>query len=166
MNSLPSACLRQTVRRWWVVKGFSLVEVTLAVAVTATVAMSLLGLLPAGLDGMRQSANASAHARILQTLAGQCQMTSWAEITSTGYQSRTYAFDYQGGELDSAQESEATYLARAQVKAAPPLPGSADTNARLRLINIEIVNGNHPEVFGTSKAESHTTQIAQMDDTP
>lgn len=146
--------------------GFSLVEVTLAVAITATVALALLGLLPAGLDGMRQSANTAAHARILQTLAGQAQMTHWQELTSPGYASRTYAFDYQGGELESLESAEISYLARAKVQHAPPLPGSTLSNPRLRLLAIEIVTGTSPQDFGTPRCNTYTTQIAQMDDTP
>lgn len=160
---LPARACHRRFRRCL---AFSLVEVTLAVAVTATVAMTLLGLLPAGLDGMRQSANNAAHARILQTLAGQAQMTAWQEITSAGYASRTYAFDYQGGELETTESAEVTYLARAQVQTAPPLPGSTATNPRLRLLTIEIVTGTRPADFGTARCSSHTTQIAQMDDTP
>lgn len=146
--------------------AFSLVEVTLAVAVTATVAMTLLGLLPAGLDGMRQSANTAAHARILQTLAGQAQMNTWQEITSSGYASRTYAFDYQGGELESLESAQVTYLARGRVQDAPPLPGSTATNPRLRLLCIEVVTGSSPADFGTPRCNTYATQIAQMDDTP
>jgi len=147
-------------------KAFSLVEVTLAVALTATVAMTLLGLLPVGIEGMRESAVTAAHARILQSVAADCQMVDWAQLTSAEYESKTYVFDSQGVELVSSQLDEAVFLARIEVEEARALPGASEPNSRMRLVLVRIIEGNLPSLFGTAREKRYPTQIAQMDDSP
>lgn len=146
--------------------GFTLVEVTLSIALTSTVAVALLALLPVGIDSMRQSALTSAHARILQSVAGHCQMVDWNLLTSTSYQSKVHAFDYQGGELLGTQGDDVTFLARSEVSNARPLPGTSSSNSRMRTVVVRIINGSDAADFGTSAEFRYVTHIAQMDDTP
>lgn len=78
--------------------GFSLIEVTLALAIAAMGFITLLGLLPQGLDMARRSANLASEARIVQKLSGELQSTAWDELNWTGYGPNRY-FNDQAMEL-------------------------------------------------------------------
>lgn len=152
-------------RRLPLLPGFSLVEVTLAIGITASVAMTLVSLLPTGISQMRQASMTSAHARILQTLSAECQLTTWSVLNSPSFAGRTYAFDYQGGELPSTTSPDVSFLARVEVTEAFALPGAGSANPRMRRLLIRVVDGKEASSFeATAKVRAYPTQIAQMDD--
>jgi uncharacterized protein (TIGR02598 family) len=83
-------------------QGFSLIEVTLAVAIAAVGFITLLGILPQGLDMARRSANLASEARIVQKLAGELQSGSWEDLKWQGYGARRY-FNDQAMEIPESQ---------------------------------------------------------------
>lgn len=78
-------------------KGFSLAEVILAVGITAIGITSLVGLVPTGLDSLRQSAERVAKTKIIQAVVADYQMGDWGQrAAGQMLQDREYTFDEQG----------------------------------------------------------------------
>jgi uncharacterized protein (TIGR02598 family) len=85
-------------------RGFSLIEVTLALAIAALGFITLLGLLPQGLDMARRSADLASEARIVQKLSSELQSTPWQDLQWKGYGTRRY-FNDQAMEIPASELS-------------------------------------------------------------
>lgn len=92
------------------VAGFSLVEVTIAVAISALGFITLLGLLPQGINMARNSAEMSVGSKIMQKLSGEMQSMAWNRITWTGYGPLRY-FTNEGREMTPADTSQDDLIA-------------------------------------------------------
>jgi uncharacterized protein (TIGR02598 family) len=121
-------------------RGFSLIEVTLALGLMTFVSFGLLGLLPEGLSNFRKSMDYTVRAQITQELASMVQRTSYADLQGLG---RTYYYDGEGIELEGAHDPRAVY--KATLSPAPDLPAlispvwsQGNVHQRLRAVNIEI----------------------------
>ena len=57
--------------------GFSLIEVTISIAITAVALVSLRGMLPAGMKTMREAGDRAVETRIHQQILGEIQLTEW-----------------------------------------------------------------------------------------
>lgn len=101
--------------------GFSLPEVAIATAIAALGIITLLGLLPTGLENVRQAGNNVAIARIYQQMVSEIQSADWgAEAGGNWTNLRTYDgarrhFDSEGTLLNrsgnhSPNQDELMYL--------------------------------------------------------
>lgn len=90
--------------------AFSLVEVTIAVAIAALGFITLLGLLPQGINMARTSAELSVGSKIMQKLSGEMQSMAWNRITWTGYGPLRY-FSNEGMEMTTADTSQEDLVA-------------------------------------------------------
>lgn len=146
--------------------GFTLVEVALAVGITVTVCITLMGLIPQSMDAMHKSALVSADARVVQSITSDYQMRDWATVVAQGATNQDAYYDYHGlpttkGALD------VSFTARTQVLAAPALPGSTATNTRIMTVFIQIVNGGDIKFFDIpTRVRTYRTVVAQMDQKP
>lgn len=112
--------------------AFSLVEVTIALAIAALGFITLLGLLPQGMEMARQSSELSSYARIIQKVSGELQTEPWTDLTWTGYGGKRYFTDegveLQSSELNAKNVTEGlTYVAAVYVPSSQldvKLPGS------------------------------------------
>ncbi len=68
--------------------GFSLIEVTISIAITAVALVSLMGMLPAGMKTMREAADRAVETRIHQQVLSEIQLASWPA---------RYKYDYRSG---------------------------------------------------------------------
>ena len=147
-------------------RGFTLVEVALAVGITVTVCITLMGLIPQSMDAMHKSALVSADARVVQSITSDYQMRDWATVVAQGATNQDAYYDYHGlpttkGALD------VSFTARTQVLVAPALPGSTATNARIMTVFIQIVNGGDTKFFDIpTRVRTYRTVLAQMDQKP
>ncbi len=166
-------------------QGFSLVEVTIAVAVAALGLVTLMGLLPQGINMARESAQMSTGSRIIQKLSGEMQSASWEDITWKGYSPLRY-FTAEGTEISASASADAnelasrlSYVASVHVPEQPldvVLPsgtgggaGSAGSQAAaqyLRRVRVCVASSNDP-AFDFSKASpmrvtASTALIARM----
>ena len=82
--------------------GFSLVEVTLAVAIAALAIITFLGLLPQGLEISRKTAQLTLYSNVLEQIVRDIDNASW-DTLPTGNNERRF-FDDQGVEVTSASD--------------------------------------------------------------
>jgi len=78
--------------------GFSLIEVTIAMAIAAVAVVSLLGLIPAGMNTMRDAGDEAIMARIHQQIMNELQVADF-DTLDTSYDKLEVYFDSQGEEL-------------------------------------------------------------------
>jgi uncharacterized protein (TIGR02598 family) len=101
--------------------AFSLVEVVLAVGIMALGVVTILGLLPHGMEMSRKTANEQAETRIVDQLIGEVQAGNWATMGGVVNQGSAQQvlkfFDDQGLEVGSGLGNIDTmvYLARARL---------------------------------------------------
>jgi len=103
--------------------GFSLVEVVLAVGIMALGVVTILGLLPHGMEMSRKTANEQAETRIVDQMVGELQASDWdtmgGVVAVTSGNGVIRLFDDQGMEItgSSADIAESlTYVARVSVQ--------------------------------------------------
>jgi uncharacterized protein (TIGR02598 family) len=112
--------------------GFSLVEVVLAVGIMALGVVTILGLLPHGLEVSRQTANEQAESRIIDSIVGELQAMDWVTLNTQAkaVTSKEYLYDDQGLSLEGLSDSEVSaslsYVARVDI---PDLDVYLPTNA-------------------------------------
>lgn len=88
--------------------GFSLIEVTLAIAIVAFAFISLIGLLPAGLSVFNQTMDSTNEMRITSDLSSMIQASDYDKLTSD-FANNIYYFDVDGGALDTKQRENEGY---------------------------------------------------------
>lgn len=130
--------------------AFSLVEVVLAVAIMAVGVVTLMGLLPHGIEVSGKTANELAVTRIVQQVVGEMQVSNWDQLDAGAGTPIRKFYDDQGIEIDRSAnnfEYALSYVAEVQL---PPTNGvlaarlpvngsSAAEQANLRRVVIRIV---------------------------
>lgn len=161
--------------------GFSLVEVMMSLGIAALGFVTMLGLLPQGLQLSRSAAEISAESRINQKLSGELLTASWSQLDWTDFGPIRY-FNDQGIELSSQEITanpnarlEVAYAASVRIPTTPmdfQLPSNADASAGqpsdyLRRMQICIVPNPSPNFDFTSAPErrlrTHTVVLAKID---
>ncbi|MEX2580626.1 MAG: Verru_Chthon cassette protein B [Verrucomicrobiales bacterium] len=121
-------------------RAFSLVEVTIAMAIAAIAVVTLLGLIPQGMETMREAGDKAIIGRIHQQLLNELQMTPFEDETGGSlldeYDDMEVYYDAQGEELGFAKGGgsdiegsfEHIYTARITIGAskAPESVGAGD----------------------------------------
>ena len=115
-------------------RGFSLVEVTIALGLVTFGLVSILGVLPVGLSTLREARETAAYANLLQQVEAEYASTPFVSIL----QSRTFYFDQEGRMLNSNLSSVRYRLeVRTAAPSYPGMPGQIGT--RLKRLEIEMV---------------------------
>jgi len=148
--------------------AFSLIEVTLAIGVVAFAFMSILGLIPIGMNTFRQAMNTSVCSQISEQVMNDVQETDFIALTSTnsgntnggpylltsGTSSSgqtTRYFDYRGNELIAGSSTRAPqgalYWVQTRITPNTIVPGSVASytaqnagNPALATVTIQIIN--------------------------
>lgn len=133
--------------RW---DGFSLVEITMAIGIVSFAFVSVLGLLPAGLNTFRKAMDTSVTSQIFQRVVSDVQQTDFSVLTSdsnvTVQKSNVIYFDDQGNKLgekitiSNADKLKAIYHVKIRVQVATSLPGTQTQSADLATVTIQIAN--------------------------
>lgn len=125
--------------------GFSLVEVALAVAIAALAIITLLGLLPQGLEMSRKTSLISTDSNILDQIIRNYESMSFADLKKAGNSGITKCYTDQGLEVGT-DSKEISYVASITISQTPTLP-QGDTNALplyLRPVVIKIASTSNP----------------------
>ena len=137
--------------------GFSLVDVMMALAIASLGFVTMLGVMPHGLQLARSSAELSAESRIKQKLVGELLTASWEQLDWTGYGPTRY-FNDQGIELTQKDVSggidgdmAVVYLASIEMPEEPldfhlPAGGQpSPVQKYLRRVKICVATSSDPE---------------------
>ena len=122
--------------------GFSLVEVTLAVAIAALAIITFLGLLPQGLEISRKTSQLTLHSNVLEQLIRDIDNASW-ETLPAGANERRY-FDDEGVEVDADSE-RLTIVAQMDFSQLTTLPVNATPQKFLRRVVVNMATTSNPE---------------------
>jgi uncharacterized protein (TIGR02598 family) len=156
-------------------QGFSLPEVALAMGIAATALLTLLSLLPFGLDTLRDSSNKQAEARILQSVLDRYQTGVSFEQDAPGgprklqLQDCMLFFDQTGGQVPDAAGLDCNYAVQVHVGTEPSLQGDSDANPYLRQLRVRVTNRltNYQQSFvdGSGHYRERSVWIALLEQT-
>jgi uncharacterized protein (TIGR02598 family) len=118
--------------------GFSLVEVALAVAIAALAIITLLGLLPQGLEMSRKTALLSTNSSILEQIIRNYENMQWSDIPSGGTPVKKYFTD-QGLEV-MADSKEISFVAEVDFRQLASLPRTETDEPYLRRVIIRVAS--------------------------
>ncbi|HUF63645.1 MAG TPA: Verru_Chthon cassette protein B [Verrucomicrobiales bacterium] len=156
--------------------AFTLVEVTIALGICATVLMTLLALLPTSLETMRQAAAMATEARIAESIVGEAQLTDWQEMIENMDGAVLY-FDAEGGNITGTLEANRNRLLYAAKiilsEEGVTVPGSDAPNEFTRRLTIHIAetrdaNFDFINIEGNRKVHTYSATLARLtqQDTP
>jgi len=121
--------------------GFSLPEVTIAVGIAALGLVSLLGLMPQGLEMARKTGELAAQRQIVEQITRDLEQTSWAELgtLASNASGQVRSFNDQGMEVP-AGDNNISYIINVRVfnQTAQLLPQGSATEPYLRKVIIRI----------------------------
>lgn len=121
-------------------RGFSLVEIALAIGLLAFGMVSIIGLLPVGLTTFREAMERTISTQIVQAVVNEYQLTDFEEIPATTqilyFDDEGQSNDYSGRPVDA---STAKYRAEVETFASPILPGGQD-NPDMRGLAVRIID--------------------------
>lgn len=122
-------------------RGFSLVEVTLAMGILAFSMLTVLGLMPVGLSTMRRAMDSTVETQIVRQIGGEVLLTPYSRLGDiVGAAPR--CFDDNGQEQES--ETAATRFWVTLLRPDSVYPGSTNANAltsSLSAIQVRVVRG-------------------------
>jgi uncharacterized protein (TIGR02598 family) len=146
LQTFPAACPHPILRRIRRVAGFSLIEVTLAIAIIAFAFIALIGLLPAGLGVFAQTVDSTNEMRISSHLTSMLMATDFSKLKAgSDYSSNLYYYDVDGGFLDSEQQPNPNY-----------------TNARIYVARAMFDSQNIPRSTGKDVYDQQTVAIKAL----
>lgn len=128
-------------RRHISVAAFSLVEVTLAVAIASLALITFLGLLPQGLEISRKTSLMTLHSNVLEQIIRDLENAAW-DTMPAGADVRRY-FDDQGVEVDASSE-RLTLVAQMDFSKQATLPVNDDPQRFLRRVIVRIATTASP----------------------
>lgn len=131
--------------------AFSLPEVAIAVAIAAVGLVTLLGIIPGGLESVRVAGQTTAEARIASQVLGELQLSDWgAANRQTGEWSnlsllgtKRWYFDDQANPLSETAASNGmgmrlAYVVKVRVVGPARLTGSTDQATDLQKVQVDI----------------------------
>lgn len=131
-------------------RGFSLPEVAIAVGIAAVALVSLMGVIPSGLDSIRMAGQITACARLISQVTAEIQSSDWGNYTAASNEwdklkstmERRWYFDDQANIIDERDREfdvRLAYVARAvEVPDVGLLPGAKDLPKDMRSIQVEV----------------------------
>lgn len=143
--------------------------------IAATALLTLISLLPFGLDTLRDSSNKQAEARILQTVMDRYQTGVWLDESATGggrsvqMQDCTLFFDQTGAEVADATGLDCNYAVQVKVGTEPSLQGDHEANPYLRQLRVRVTDrlNNYTQSLadGSGKYRERSVWVALLEQT-
>jgi uncharacterized protein (TIGR02598 family) len=119
--------------------GFSLVEVALAVAIAALAIITLLGLLPQGLEMSRKTSVLTNNSSILEQIIRNLENMQWSDIPTSGVSNKYYTDE--GLEVTS-DSKEISYVAEIDYQQPASLPLAETVEPYLRRVVIRVASSS------------------------
>jgi len=137
--------------------GFSLVEVALAVAIAALAIITLLGLLPQGLEMSRKTSLSISNSSITEQVIRNLENTQWSQLPTIGKKIRYY-YNNEAAEV-AASSDELTFVAEVEFMGPSYLPQQSKIKQNyLQQVIIRIANSNTSKFeFLPTKQLTYTT---------
>lgn len=151
--------------------GFSLVEVTLALGITAFGLVALMGMLPKSLSTLQEAGQITAQTRIAQQLIGDVMLNDWKKLDTVYPNAKSAAgeikfFDDQSIEIKTGSdnfERDLVYVARMKLPdaatAGVKLPGANNFSSDLRRIVVDVIQSNRQLSGGDFDDEKAQSKI-------
>ena len=142
--------------------AFSLAETTMAVAIAALGIVSIMGLMPQGLETSRKTGNIAAQSRIMQEVTGDLESMDWASLDNYVLANPTRTYDDQGVRLNSGTGAQGlvSYVAHVDLKndAILPQTGVLSRSIFMRRLVVKIANTGRTDFdFSDSNAIRYKT---------
>ena len=140
-------------------RGFSLIEVTIALGVFAFAMIALFGLLPTGLTTFRSSIDRSVASQIAQNIISQARQTDFTSLSTLATPAGSpRRFTEDGDETTDATKT--IYVAKVDVETQVTLPAAtAVQNTSMAKIRVRVANSpSGSEAVITSNS---TTSVVQ-----
>ncbi len=172
--SMPTKTLHRMNRKKWCPAGlspagFSLVEVTLAVAIASLAIITLLGLLPQGLEMSRKTGILTVNSNILEQVIRDLENTQFNLLPSQGTgtppgtggsilpdESRRY-FNDQGQSVEEDSD-EISYVAEIDFTVPAALPQTETLQPFLRRVIVRVASSSNKDfVFGENNRLSYVS---------
>ena len=169
MSSLSRAagskvgCLNHTAvaRCLFPVRGFTLIEVVLAIGVAAFAIVAMIGLMPSAFTSFRSALSGSQGFRIAQQVFHDVQMADFSQLKPV-----IHAYDDQGREISAATSAPASCRYYARVTLSSTTAGSnsvtvlGNTSVNLMKVRVDVVENpsgrSSDDLFATA-ATNYTT---------
>jgi uncharacterized protein (TIGR02598 family) len=123
-------------------RGFSLIEVVLALGVVSFAFVGIVGMVPVGLKNFRQAIDANVQSQISQKISGEMQLSRYSDLMASGFGAQNFPryFDDQGSPVQSATDPACVYTVTLDPTspAHPFLPGSTAANTNLLTLKCAI----------------------------
>jgi uncharacterized protein (TIGR02598 family) len=138
-------------------RGFSLIEVTIALGVVSFALIALFGLLPTGLTTFRSSIDRSIASQIAQNIISQARQTEFSSLSTLATPAGSpKKFTEDGDETTDATKT--IYVAKVEVATSVTFPSSAP-NTSMAKIRVRVVNSpSGSEAAITSNSTSSAVQ--------
>lgn len=125
--------------------GFSLVEVTVALAITSFAMLAVFGLLPLGMKTFQEADSESRLSRHGQDWLTRAQQTDFSSLAGLEGE---YYYDDQGIELETEEEPRRLVTVNVTVNSAVTLPGFTPTSDTMVRVLVEVTQpGREPVVY-------------------
>jgi uncharacterized protein (TIGR02598 family) len=123
--------------------AFTLAESLIAMSIVSFTLITILGLLPSGMESMKQSEERAARARIMATLVSEYEAMDWEALNRlAGSEQGPFFFDRNGIRLSASTTQEKVYAAKTRVSAEndrrTQIGGGNSTNKYLRVLEITV----------------------------
>ncbi|MEZ0386733.1 MAG: Verru_Chthon cassette protein B [Verrucomicrobium sp.] len=148
--------------------AFSLVETVTALGIVSIAVLTLVALIPSGLDDLRKSSLKQAEARIVQSVVGVYQMVSWgAPGTSMTLPDKELYFDIRGTALKKGAPEHAITAKAVVDKTLPTLSGDSSPSKHLRKVKVLITSQiNNPNAFDNPTLyQERSVMVANLEQT-
>jgi uncharacterized protein (TIGR02598 family) len=114
-------------------RGFSLVEVTMALGLIAVGLLTMMGLVPIGLNSMHDSQQSMVRAQIFQSVSSEAMLTSYTDLGNFISQG-PYYYDGQGQKQAAKDERTTRFVVELSQKSTQ-YPGSSNVQDIKRSIS-------------------------------
>jgi uncharacterized protein (TIGR02598 family) len=141
-------------------KGFSLIEVTLAIGVISFALLALLGVMPVGMATLRDAMDRTTESQIIRQIGATALLTSYTNLP-TQFSGTTFYYDQEGtllGQSPAGRPEGTRYSAQATLQS-PNFPGSSTaTNITASLWSVHIALKTGPSA-STASTNHYNIQI-------